>query len=396
MSKLTQLLRPLASAAIFYYASMWLAFLVVVGTIAQKYFGLHASLGKYFSSWLIQPMEMPIFLPGGRLTMAVIAICLATKIIIATKWKFKMLGINITHLGVLLLMIGGLITAYTTTEGNIAIKEGTSASTYSDFHALELAVTDHSPSDHDAVTTFTDGFFVGSNQTPFSDSATPATFQILHFFKNCETAEGATPQPSAVGDPKDGSHTLKAPATRIHLNEKPTDKDDRNLGGMLIRISGMSAASNGTYLLLAHPEWPALTLTSTEGATYTVNLRHRQYMLPFSIHLKDFEKLDHAGTSMARAFSSKITVTQGASSEDMKIYMNHPLRRDGFTIYQASFSQVGVETSVFQVVHNKGQIVPYIAIVIITAGLLLHVILQIPRLIVAAQSKRKIPTNPAS
>ena len=56
--------------------------------------------------------------------MSIIIVSLTAKLIIGSKWKVKMIGINITHLGVLLLMIGGVITAYTTTEGNIAIQEG--------------------------------------------------------------------------------------------------------------------------------------------------------------------------------------------------------------------------------------------------------------------------------
>jgi hypothetical protein len=100
MKRITTILRPLASAAIFYYATLWLVVLVVVGTIAQKYFGLQASLEKYFSAWFIQPMDMPLYLPSGRLIMAIITLSLTAKLIIGSKWKIKMIGININHLGV--------------------------------------------------------------------------------------------------------------------------------------------------------------------------------------------------------------------------------------------------------------------------------------------------------
>ena len=67
--------------------------------------------------------------------------------------------------------------------------------------------------------------------------------------------------------------------------------------------------------------------------------------------------------------------------------MNHPLRRNGYTLYQASFDQSGVETTVLQVVYNKGILMPYIAVVVIFFGLLIHCVMQVPRLIVAAQQK---------
>ncbi len=46
MKSITSTLRPLASAAIFYYATLWLVVLVVIGTISQKYFGLQTRLEK--------------------------------------------------------------------------------------------------------------------------------------------------------------------------------------------------------------------------------------------------------------------------------------------------------------------------------------------------------------
>ena len=375
MKPLTSIFRPLASAAIFYYATIWLVMLVVIGTVAQKYFGLQASLEKYFSAWLIQPMDMPVYLPSGRLIMAIIMINLAAKMLMGTKWKAKMIGINITHFGLLLLMIGGMITAYTTIEGNLTVQEGTQSSIFKDFHQLELAVIDSSPKDHDAVTSFTHGYFTDGQS--FSDSQIPFTFKVVHFYKNCEAV-----QRDADGD----ASQLKQIAKRFQFKELPTDKNDRNAGGIEIEISGAEATNNGSYILYHSPIQGASSaiIQGSDGKSYEVALRPRQYELPFTIHLKDFEKLDHGGTMMARAFSSKVTVTQGDSSEHTKIYMNHPLRRDGYTLYQSSFDQSnpsGVETSVFQVVHNKGQIMPYLAIIVITLGLIIHCLIQVPRLL---------------
>jgi len=378
MNALKSKLQPLASAAIFYYATIWLVVLVVIGTVSQKFFGLQASLETYFSAWFIQPMDMPLYLPSGRFIMAVIMVNLTAKLILATKWKAKMLGINITHLGVILLMIGGVLTAYTTTEGSLAIQEGKSSSTFKDFHQLELAVTDHSPKDHDAVTTFSDGFFTSGQ--PFSDSAIPLTFKVTQFYKNCKIVTRPT---------SERRESLKRQASRLKLLELPTDKNDRNTGGIEIEISGATPADNGTYLFYNHPQWGATTITDRNGKTYSITLRPRHYELPFTLTLRDFEKLDHAGTMMARAYSSKVTVTEDGHSEDVKIYMNHPLRRKGYTLYQSSFDQSnpsGIETSVFQVVYNKGRLMPYLAVIVITLGLLIHVLIQVPKLLASKKT----------
>lgn len=371
-------LKPLASAAIFYYATLWLVVLVVVGTINQKYFGLHYSLAKYFSAWFIRPMDMPLWLPAGRLTMTVILISLTAKLLVGSKWKIKNIGINITHVGVFLLMIGSVITAYTTTEGHIRIREGSESSTFLNTHDVEIAVTDRSHPEYDDTTTFTQGFFHG--EQTFSDDAVPMSFKVIKFYKNCKPIARANAGQSAQ---------FKGRAANVKLEELPGDSKDQNMRGVEVEISGLSADQNGTYIFIAHPEWKPAILTADDGKTYEVSLRAKHHQLPFSIYLKDFEKLDHAGTSMARAYSSKVKVTQDESTEDVKIYMNHPLRRNGYTLYQASFSQRGIETTVLQVVYNKGQLMPYISIVVITIGLFVHCFMQVPRLIVAAQSRNK-------
>lgn len=379
MSPFHSALRPFASAAIFYYATLWLIVLVVIGTVAQKFFGLYDSLHVYFSAWFIQPMDMPIYLPSGRFVMTVIMLNLCAKLLVGTQWKAKMIGINITHLGVMILMIGGSITAFTTTEGSLAVREGEESSTVRDFHKVELAVTDTSHADYDEVTTFTEGFF--HDQQSFSDSKTPLSFKVLKFYKNCDRAIRPASEQSAQ---------LRGIASQFALRELASDKKDANIPGLMVEVSGASAGDNGVYLFANHPAWKPAPISGSDGKTYLVALRSREYALPFSIHLKDFEKLDHAGTMMARAFSSKVTVKEKSSSEDVKIYMNHPLRRGGYTLYQASFNQNpadGMETSYLQVVHNKGRHLPYIAIVVITLGLLIHVVLQIPRLLVATQQK---------
>lgn len=372
---ITRFIQPLASAAVFYYTTLWLSVLVLIGTLSQKYFGLHESLEKYFSSWFIRPMDWPLWLPAGRLTMAVILLSLTAKLLIATKWKLKNSGINITHLGVFMLMIGSVITAYTTIEGNMTISEGSQSSHFQNFHEIELAVTDTSHPTHDLTTTFTQGFF-HSGQT-FTDAKVPMSFKVLHHYNNCKpVARTAT-----------NNTNLRGLATRMTLKEMPGDPKDNNIRGIEVAISGLPDNQDGTYIFIAHPQWQPATLTAADGKTYQISLRPRHHQLPFTVYLEDFEKLNHAGTTMARAFTSRVKVTQGESTEKFVIRMNHPLRRDGYTLYQKSFDQRGVEAVDLQVVHNKGQIVPYLAIVVIFIGLLLHCIIQLPRLIVAARKK---------
>ncbi len=371
-------IKSLASAGIFYYATLWLIVLVVIGTIAQKYSGLQFCLDKYFSSWWIQPLDMPfVVVPGGRLTMAIIMVNLTAKLIFSTKWKWKMIGINITHIGVMILMIGGVVTAYTTIEGNVALKEGEQANQFSAFHELEIAVIDRSSADEDKVTAFSDGFFRVNE--PFSADSLPLKFNILEYYPNCE--------PTARKESEVNDKLINRAAQNFKLKALTHDAKDQNLAGMMVDISGLKEGQNGTYMLLNSPGLPRISVTAEDGKEYEIILQRRVYKLPFTIKLDTFTRELHAGTSMASAYSSMVEVIEGDTHENVKIYMNHPLRRHGFTFYQASFAQGERNTSILQVVYNDGESLPYYAIITIALGLLLHLVIQLPRLIVAAKQK---------
>ena len=48
-----QLIQILRKPKIFVYTLIWMMFLIVIGTLAQKDMGLFAAQQRYFSSWII-------------------------------------------------------------------------------------------------------------------------------------------------------------------------------------------------------------------------------------------------------------------------------------------------------------------------------------------------------
>ena len=123
---------------------------------------------------------------------------------------------------------------------------------------------------------------------------------------------------------------------------------------------------------------------SMNGEPYEIVLRKKRYLLPFKIELLDFEKQVHPGTGMARSYSSEVNIVEDGYKRHVKIEMNEPLRYKGYTFFQSSFIQDGdSETSVFAVVHNPplGQWSPYVCCIVSCLGLLLHLILQLPKLV---------------
>ena len=72
-------------------------------------------------------------------------------------------------------------------------------------------------------------------------------------------------------------------------------------------------------------------------------------------------------------FASQVALIDPERSlnRDVLIYMNHPLRYRGETYYQAGF-QKDDSATILQVVHNPSFLAPYVACVIVAAGLLVQ------------------------
>ncbi|GIS53976.1 hypothetical protein Ct9H90mP29_10180 [bacterium] len=99
MIDIKQLIKFISSPKVFSYTVVWLIVIVFFGTIAQKDVGLYASQVKYFSSYyFLFAGFLP--LPGGRITIIIMTVNLASSLFKKSLWKMKKLGIIIVHIGV--------------------------------------------------------------------------------------------------------------------------------------------------------------------------------------------------------------------------------------------------------------------------------------------------------
>lgn len=114
--------RRLGRPDILFWTLPWLMFLVFVGTIGQKEIGLHDAQAKFFSSFYWTWSFIP--LPGGMLTLIVMSVNMMAKFLFLSPWSRGTIGINISHLSIIVLLVGGLITSLTMSEGFIALKYG--------------------------------------------------------------------------------------------------------------------------------------------------------------------------------------------------------------------------------------------------------------------------------
>lgn len=91
--------------------------------------------------------------------------------------------------------------------------------------------------------------------------------------------------------------------------------------------------------------------------------------LPFDLKLEKFSKLDYPGTSTPMSYESLVQI--GNTGINQKISMNEPLKMEGFTIYQASYSITPEQTlSIFSVNKDPGRALKYIGSLILGLGII--------------------------
>lgn len=338
------------------FALPWLMVILTLGTLAQKDIGLYEAQARYFSSFILWLGPLP--LPGSYPTLGLIFISLLAKFLLASPWRRAQAGTIVTHLGILLLLLGGLITGITAREYFIVIPEGTKTATMSSYHDRVLAV-EHK-----------DGTIIAVY--PFDDLERGATFAPtdtlrLNIDKTCRHCTAQIPADDR------GRAGL---AEKMDLiDAKPQPENELNLSGVTFTVTATDDKMDGTYITLEDvPVRP-------EFGDILIYVRRAQALLPFTIGLKDFVEERHPGTTTARAFHSDVVVEDGGVNWPARIEMNEPLRYKGYTFYQSSFTRDmdGNEVTVLSAVKNAGRIFPYVSSAVIFAGLLIHLVLRLRR-----------------
>lgn len=346
--------KTLSQPAIVFYTLPALMLVLIAGTVVQGGIGIYEAQKLYFSSFILWVGPLP--LPGGASLLGLLALNLTLKFILFSEWHWKKAGIILSHLGALTLLVGGLLTALLAQEGYMAIAEGQTSPYVYDHHARELTVF---KDDKAVFKILFEGLKTG---IVLNIPGAPFTITPLDSCLNCTITRRAETVQDFMKDP------LVDLAQKMALSGKPLEKEDET------NMAGVSLWIEGTGSTIAFEGMPR---PLTIGA-YKIILGKAQRTLPFALELKDFRKEDHPGTGMAKGFSSDVIVHDSGIDREAQISMNQPLRYKGYTFYQSSFEQsADAEMSVFSVVENKGRLVPYIATIIIAAGLLLHLIIRL-------------------
>ena len=387
LSRSYQLAASLKLTVVLLSLSMVVIFL---GTLEQVHWGIWHVQKEYFNSWYSiyplnssAPLHLP--LPGGFL----LGLLLVINLICAHFQKFKEKkgykhwGIKMIHVGLLLLLIGGFVTAIYQDESAMVIPEKDKRNYSESFRSYELVVIEHTANGTDKVISVPEELLRknGGQKSEISLPNTTFTAKILNYYPNAILrSKSQFPQgvPAAV---------TQGVGARAPLSYKPIPEsfDDNNPSNPLAIVQINSGqAILGSWILNAPmvESLPPQTFVH-DGKNYEIALRKLRYYLPFSITLNQFTHEKYPGTDIPKRFVSDVFVTGETSKFPYTISMNQPMRHGGMTFFQSSFgaTEDGKNISVLQVVRNPGWLIPYISVSLMSLGLLWHFCLSLGQFI---------------
>ncbi len=357
-----QILSTCARPAVPFVILPVLMIYLAAGTVAQRYMGLYDAQTLFFSSYIIWVGPLP--LPGGAAVLAALTVSFLIKFLFFSTWQRNRAGTILSHLGVLVLLIGGLLTGLQAREGALAIPEGAASNIVSDFHARELAFI------REGHTPVLIDFRKLSHKAMNLPGLPGARMEIMSKCRNCKIIERQTEDGYVY---RDMARFMELSATKTEL------KDEDNLNGITFKITGAGDEFDGIYV--AFDAMPRPVSIGQDDRKLDILMRRAERTLPFTVTLKDFKSENHLGTGMARTYSSQIILGDGALEWPALIEMNKPLRYKGYTLFQSSFvaPQDGPEITVLAVVENEAWLFPYVGTTLMATGLLLHLVIVLRR-----------------
>lgn len=347
--------------------------LVFVATLAQVELGIYGVQEKFFRSFFVltnfpgSQVPIPVF-PGGYLVGGFLMINLLAAHFARFKFTWKKAGIHFTHIGLIVLLVGELAIGILQEDFSLRLGEGESRGYSESFRRNEIVVIDKSQPDFDEVVSIPESMI--ANLEPVQNGKLPfrvvprgyypnANIGMLNSLPEGVDASTLAPNPSSQGI-----------GPRLGISPLPISYHDeeRNLPTALVDLVG-AEGSIGTWLV--SPMLVAPQSFTYEGKEWQIAFRFEREYKPFTVELKELKHDIYPGSNIPKNFSSLVQVRANDGSEDREslIYMNHPLRYQGYTFYQYQMDSAN-GFSVLQVVRNPGRALPYIACVLMTIGLL--------------------------
>jgi hypothetical protein len=379
---LKNVFKPLASLRLTIVCLACAMFIVFVGTLDQVQIGVYEAQLRYFKSFFLyfslpgSEFRIPYF-PGGYTLGAVLLVNLIAAHLARFKFSWKKSGIMILHSGLILLLIGQLVTSVFEEESQIQLDQGQTKNYSESPYFDELAIIDQSKSDSDEVISIPSGRLIKGQTMALPGAG--LQLQVDESFQNA-----ALINPNQLPS-QNYPHLRLGPMAVAVAIPKTYKQNERNQPAAAVTILKDGKAVGSWSLSSGFPQPVQFKVGESP---FAIVFRPKRYYRPFSVTLEEFKHDRYAGTDIAKNFSSKVRLVDPSAHENREalIYMNHPLWYSDFILYQAGFGN-NDQTTVLQVMKNPSRLVPYIACGMMALGLVIqfgmHLISFVRRRVIA-------------
>ena len=351
--------------------------LIFFGTLDQVQYGIWHTQELYFESFMVVwafPEHAPlgqhlhwirIPMPGGYLLGGMLLINLLAAHFTRFKLSWAKCGIFLIHSGLILLLISELMTDILAVESQMPVDEGGTSNYSQGFRENELVFIDRSHPEHDSVHTIPASLLKPGKRIDVPN--TPLSIRTVRYHGNAEIGRATS------GSPAESIATRGAAVHMgIIVNPKPETYSEDEINTVTAFVEVIKGEDSlGTWLVsnVMDERFPP-QMVDAGDRSFEIALRFTRHYYPFEIELIDFKHEKYPGTEVPFNFSSEVKVTHQDSTKNQKalIYMNHPLRYEGLTFFQASFANQD-KTSIFQVVRNPGWLLPYLSVLLMGLGM---------------------------
>lgn len=344
--------------------------LVFWATLAQVQLGVWGVQEHFFRTFFVlvripgTDIPFPAF-PGGYFLGGLLLINLISAHIYRFNLSWRKAGIQLTHFGLILLLLGELFTGLLQEEFQLRLQEGETRNYSESFRLNEVAVIDMSDDQFDDVVAIPEE--VIAQGSPVQHPKLPFRVVPRYYVPNAnlqmqdQTPAGASTAPN-IATQGIGPRLSVVPLRLTYRD------NERNLPTAFLELIG-SDGTIGTWLvspMLVQPQ-----IFDYAGRKWRIEFRFLREYKPFALQLLELRHDIYPGSDIPKNFSSRVRITGETGDEDREslIYMNNPLRYHGFTFYQYQMDSAN-GYSVLQVVRNPSWLVPYIACTLMTIGLL--------------------------
>ena len=393
------LFRLFSSYALAAVVLVFMTLVTLLGTFYQIDNGLYQAKKHYFYSYITDvsvfgKFKVPI--PGGMLLMLLLFINMFIGAVVKVRKRWRGVGLLISHIGMLMLLLGGFVTWKYASDGYMALYPGMKSSKVESYREWQLEIMPVSEDNKaEKAIVIPSGALeeVGEEgEKSFTSPELPFQVVVSNFHRNANVIPVSAPiSAEAKGKEIDGYKLL---------GMEPNKSAEQNVPACYVTFSAGADSEPVEAILWGYSskfdarEKPMPFLFELGGEKYAALLTKKSWSVPFHVQLDEFIFEKHPGITMAKSYMSHVTrLEEGQENKVIEIKMNEPMRYAGFTFFQESYGppdgKPGEMFSQFAVASNPADKWPIIALTITGLGLLVHFVVKLIEFIGRARRKRE-------